>query len=150
MMRSVMPMMIVVCVSAAAARAGTTDQGQSRNTMTTMEEQTTYTGCLEKGSAAGTFTLTHAERMGADSMMKDSMMKDSMVKGSMKPDSMKPDAMAKETGVTLVSPSVDLSEHVGHQVEVTGASSSMSKNAAGMATSTFTVKMLKVVASSCS
>jgi hypothetical protein len=94
----------------------------------------TLTGCVMR-SDSGIFTLDHA--MAADTMKKDSMKKDSMAKDTMMKDSM---AMTPE----LSSKNVDLSKHVGHRVSVTGSDDSMNGK------TTFAVKSLKMVASSCS
>ena len=135
-----------------------------------MSKETTYTGCLEAGSSGG-FTLTHVaaetgthkdamgkdamkkDTMGKDSMAKDSMSKDSMAKDSMGNDSMGKgtmgkDAMGKDamapTTLTIVGRGVDLSQHVGHKVSVTGRDDAMGKNV-----STFAVSSITMVASSC-
>ena len=58
-----------------------------------------YTGCVEAGSAAGTFMLTHvatADHMGKDMMKKDAMEKDTMEKDTMTKNTMTKDAMAKD------------------------------------------------------
>jgi hypothetical protein len=167
MKRSVMTGMLMACLSAvvAAQSAGTMDKGKASGSMHKMTDETTYTGCLEKGSAARTFVLTHANR--ADSMQHDSMkneatktasMRDgAMQNAAMKDDAMKKDAMAKETTtdmmtptVNLASSAVDLNKHVGHKVTVSGSADLMGKDASGMTSPTLTVKTLKTVAKSCS
>ena len=77
------------------------------------------------------------------SMAKDAMAKDSMGKDSMAHDSMMKDGMESTLG--LASTSVDLAKHVGHKVTVKGMAGD---TMGGMAT--FTVKSIKMVASSCS
>jgi len=153
MKRNVMAGLLMTCMSAAvlAQSAGTMDKGKASGSMNKMSDETTYTGCLEKGNAARTFVLTHANR--ADSMQHDSMQHDSM-----KDDAMKKDAMAKETmnhdmmtsTVNLASSKVDLNKHVGHKVTVSGSDDAMGRGEAGMMSPTFTVKTLKMVAKSCS
>ena len=141
MKRKVMSAVFAVAWSVAvvAYSGGTMDKSQSMGKMDKMTTQATYIGCLEAGSAAGTFSLTHADRMANDSMKKDAM-----AKGAMSHDMMEP------TSLNLASSSVDLSKHVGRTVSVTGLVSAMHKDAAGMNASTFTVKTLKIVAASCS
>ena len=118
--------------------------------MDKMKAETSYTGCIER-SPDGAFSLGHAmassattkKSMATGSMAKDSMAKDSMPKDSMAHDSMMKDPMASTLG--LASTSVDLAKHVGHKVIVKGiAGDAMG----GMAT--FSVKSIKMVASSCS
>jgi hypothetical protein len=138
MKRSVMSAVLAAAwsVAVAAQTGGTMDKSQRMDKMPT---QVTYIGCLEAGSAAGTFTLTHADRMGNDAMKKDAM-----AKGAMSHD------MMASTRLHLASSSVDLSKNVGRKVSVTGSASAMHKDEAGMNASTFTVKTLKRVAASCS
>jgi len=112
------------------------DKSQS---MAKMPTQVTYIGCLQAGSAAGTFTLTRADRMGNDAMKKNAM-----AEGAMSHD------MMVSTSLNLAGSSVDLSKNVGRKVSVTGSASAMHKDEAGMDASTFTVKTLKRVAASCS
>jgi pentapeptide MXKDX repeat protein len=163
MKRNVMVGLLMTCMSAAvlAQSAGTMDKGKASGSMKKMSDETAYTGCLEKGSAARTFVLTHANRadsMQHDSMKNDSMKNDSTKAASMKDDAMKKDAMAKETmnhdmmtpTVNLASSAVDLNKHVGHKVTVIGSADAMGKDATGMMSPTLTVKTLKMVAKSCS
>lgn len=112
---------------------------------------TSYTGCVEAGSTAGSYVLTHFSAdpaMGAGSMAKDAvkadaMKKDAMAKDSMKKDAMKDgkmkDAMMAEH-LMLTGTAVNLQPHVGHKVTVTGK---------GADTMSFTVSTVKMVASSC-
>lgn len=81
-----------------------------------MGKNKTYTGCVEAGATAGTYTLTHAMdmSMGKDGMKKDKMAKEGMAKEGMAPMSM-----------MLTSTAVDLSKHVGHKVSVTGGDHAM-------------------------
>jgi len=65
-------------VAVVAQSGGTMDKSQSMGKMDKMATQVTYIGCLEVGDAAGTLTLTHADRMGNDSMKKDAMAKAAM------------------------------------------------------------------------
>jgi pentapeptide MXKDX repeat protein len=113
---------------------------------------TNYVGCIEAGSAAGTFTLTHlatADHMGKDMMKDDDMKKNTMAKEKMSKDAMAP------TTLTLTSSSVDLGKYLGHKVSVTGSRAhekmdAMEKGTMGKGTSTFTVTSLKTVAATCS
>jgi pentapeptide MXKDX repeat protein len=163
MKRSVMTGLLMACLSAAVAAqsAGTMDKGKASGSMHKMTDETTYTGCLEKGSAARTFVLTHASRADAmqhDSMKSESTKTPSMKDDAMKDDAMKKDAMAKETmnhdmmtsTVSLASSAVNLNKHVGHKVTVSGSADAMGKDATGMMSPTLTVKTLKMVAKSCS
>jgi hypothetical protein len=87
-----------------------------------MGKEKTYTGCVEAGSSAGTFMLTHTMAdmdMGKDAMKKDAMKKDAMAKDSMGHDAMAPMDM------TITSTKIDLSKHVGHKVSVKGTSDGM-------------------------
>ena len=82
-----------------------------------MGKDKTYTGCIEAGASAGTYTLTHAMAdmgMGKDAMSKDAMKKDTMGKEAMAP-----------TSMAIRSTAVDLSKHVGHKVAVTGGEAAM-------------------------
>ena len=136
-------------VGAAAQASGTMAKG---DTMDKMEmKDATYTGCIEAGTAAGTFRLTHiaADAMGKDAMKTDTMKKDPMANDTMPP-----------TALTLASSSVDLSKHLGHKVAITGSAAhgtmdamgkdTMSKDAMTKDGSAFAVKSLKMVAASCS
>jgi pentapeptide MXKDX repeat protein len=136
-----------------AQSAATMAKGDKMDKMDKMEmRDTNYTGCVEAGSVAGTFTLTHLaadDHMGKDTMKKDAMKKDTMAK-----DGMSKDAMAPAT-LTLTGSSVDLNKHLGHKVSVTGSLAhekmdAMDKGTMSEATFAFTVKSLKMVAASCS
>jgi pentapeptide MXKDX repeat protein len=139
----------VLSVAAAAQASGTMAKG---DTMDKMEmKDATYTGCIEAGMTAGTFTLTH---VAADTMGKDAMKKDTMKNDAMAKDTMTKDAMAPPT-LTLASSSVDLSKHLGHKVSITGPAAhgkmdAMGKDAMAKDASAFTVKSLKMVSASCS
>ena len=121
---------------------------------------TNYTGCVEAGTTAGSYILTHLsadaamtkDSMGkdavkADAMKKDAMtkdaMKDTMAKDGMKKDAMK-DGMMKDAMMSehlmLTGTAVNLQPHVGHKVTVTGK---------GADTMSFAVSAVKMVASSC-
>jgi hypothetical protein len=151
MMSSVaMLIAVVVSVTATAQSGGTMAKGDKMDKMEMKD--TTHTGCIEAGSAPGTFMLTH---LTAD----DHMGKDTMKKGVMKKDTMAHDTMGKDatapTTFSLSSASVDLSKHVGHKVSVSGSSThgkmdAMEKDTMAKGTSAFTVKSLKMVAASCS
>jgi hypothetical protein len=121
---------VVLSVTAIAQSGGTMARGDKMDKMEMKD--TTHTGCVEAGSAPGTFMLTH---LAAD----DHMGKDTMA----------------PTTFSLSSASVDLSKHVGHKVSVTGSSAhgkmdAMEKDTMAKGTPTFTVKSLKMVAASCS
>jgi pentapeptide MXKDX repeat protein len=150
----------VMSVAMTAQTGGTMAKGDKMDKMAMKD--VTYSGCIEAGSVAGTFTLTHLaaeDHMGKDAMKKGTMKKDTMAK-----DSMSKDAMAPET-LTLSSPSVDLGKHLGHKVSVTGsaahgkmdamakdtmAKDTMAKDGMTKSDSAFTVQSLKMVAASCS
>jgi hypothetical protein len=135
----------VLSVGVAAQSNGTMGKGDKMNEMEMKDA--TYTGCVEAGVEPGSFTLTHLaaeDHMGKDTMKKDTMVKDSMSK----------DAMAPMT-LSLTGSSVDLGQHVGHTVSVTGSPAhgkmdAMGKDTLGKGASAFTVKSLKMVAASCS
>jgi hypothetical protein len=84
--------------------------------------------------------------MAADHMGKSAMQKETMKKDTMGKDAMAHDTMTPAT-LTLTGKAVDLSKHVGHKVTVTG---SAGPDAMEKGMSAFTVKSLKMVASSCS
>jgi hypothetical protein len=114
-------------------------------------KDTTYTGCLETGAAAGTFTLTHVV---AEDHMGKAMMKDSKGKGAMSGEQMEHDSMAPAT-LSLTGTKVDLHKHLGHKVAVSGSMSpdamhSMEKDSMKASPSVFSVKSLKMIAASCS
>ena len=159
---------LVAAVSSVALGAqseGTMAKGGKMDKMEMMDAN--YTGCIEAGSAAGTFMLTHvatADHMGKDMMKKDAMEKDTMTTNTMTKNTMTKDAMAKDrmshesmapTTLTLTGSSVDLSKHLGHKVSLTGSLAhekmdAMEKGTMGKSTPTFTVKSLKMVAATCS
>ena len=136
----------VSSVAVGAQSAGTMAKGDKMDKREMMGAN--YAGCIEAGSAAGTFTLTHVatadHNMGKDVMKKDAMAKDGMSHESMAP-----------TTLTLTGSSVDLSKHLGHKVSVIGSLAhekmdAMEKNTMSKSTSTFTVKSLKMIAATCS
>src|SRR5882672_8376087 len=138
MMCSVAMLVAIVLPVVAGAQSSTTAKGDKMDKMEMKDA--TYTGCIEVGSTAGTFTLTHVVD---DHMAKDAMEKDTMA-----------------TTLTLTSASVDLSKHLGHKVSVTGPAAhgkmdamgkdTMAKDGMAKDASAFTVKSLKMVAASCS
>src|SRR5712692_1899004 len=72
----------VLSVGAAARSSGTMGKGDKMDKMEMKD--TTYTGCIEAGSAPGIFTLTHLaadDHIGKDAMKKETMGKDTMGKG---------------------------------------------------------------------
>jgi pentapeptide MXKDX repeat protein len=142
----------VLSVVAGAQSSGTTGKGDKMDKMDKMEmKDTTYTGCVEAGSAPGTFALTH---LGADDHTgKDAMKKETMGKDTMAKDGMSKDAMAPTT-LSLTGSTVDLSKHLGHRVSVTGSAAHGKVDAMGdrmgKGAPAFTVKSVKMVAASCS
>ena len=132
----------VSSVALGAQSGGTMAKGDKMEMM-----DANYTGCIEAGSAADTFMLTHvatADHMGKDMMKKDATAKDGMSHESMAP-----------TTLTLTGSSVDLSKHQGHKVSITGSLAhekmdAMEKGTMGKSTSMFTVKSLKMIAATCS
>lgn len=134
-MKTAMCCGFAIAVLAMSAAAGA--QGGKMDTMKKMDgmpAEQSYTGCIERSHDGG-FTLAHA--MTADSKMKKPMGMNSMAKDSMMTDS------APTLG--LSSTSVDLGKHVGHKVTVKGTNGDTMGDMA-----TFTVKSIKMVASSCS
>src|SRR6267142_1836917 len=97
MMCSVAMLVAIVLPVVAGAKSGTTAKGDKMDKMEMKD--TTYTGCIEVGSTAGTFTLTH---VADDHMAKDAMKKDAMKKDTMKSDTMAKDGMAKDTSAFTV------------------------------------------------
>lgn len=113
-------------------------------------KDSTYTGCLETGAAAGTFTLTHV----TEDHMGKAMMKDSKAKGAMSGEQMEHDSMAPAT-LSLTGTKVDLQKHLGHKVAVSGSMSpdamhSTEKDSMKASPSVFSVNSLKMIAASCS
>lgn len=169
-MKKLMVSGVVCAVVAMAAAVGAQDKMGGMQKMDKMAAETSYTGCVAR-SEAGAFNLTNAtaagskepmakdsmgkdalgkDAMGEDAMAKDGMKHDAMKNDAMKNGGMKDDAMAKDTMgkiLALSSSAVDLSSHVGHRVTVTGVEGDKGTKD-GLAS--FTVKSLKVVASSCS
>lgn len=141
MKRSALSVAVVIAVALSAVASAQSGGAMGKGDKMKMNNKTvmTYTGCLEAGTAAGTFTLTHVvadDHMGKD-MMKDGMKHD-MNHDEMPADGMSHDAMMPST-LSLMGKAVRTS-HVGRKVSVTGS----------LASSSFTVKSLKVVAASCS
>ena len=145
----------VSSVALGAQSGGTMAKGDKMDKREMMDAN--YTGCIEAGSAAGTFMLTHvatADHMGKDMMKKDAMAKDTMKKDAMAKDGMSHESMAPIT-LTLTGSAVDLSKHLGHEVSLTGSLAhekmdAMEKGTMGKSTSTFTVKSVKMIAATCS
>ena len=105
----------MLSVGVVAQTGGTMARDQMAGKMDMTD--TTYTGCIEAGSADGMFTLTHV----AEDHMGKGMMKDSKDKGAMSGEHMEHDAMAPTT-LSLTGTAVDLRKYVGHKVAVTGTS----------------------------
>lgn len=139
MMWIVAMLVAVVLPVAAGAQAGTMAKGDKMDKMEMKDA--TYTGCIEAGTTADMFRLTH---VAADTMGKDAMAKDTMTQDAMAP-----------TSLMLASSSVDLKKHLGHKVSITGSAAhgkidAMAKDAMAKDVSAFTVKSLKMVSASCS
>jgi hypothetical protein len=141
----------VVAAAAVAIMAGVAIDAQDKkmDTMPMKAKEMTYTGCVDR-SASGQFSLTHATAGDAMKMSKDKMAHD-MDKNPMAKEAKDPmakESMAKESMasdmLSLSSPSIDLSKHVGHKVSVKGVGG----DAMG-GTPTFTVKTVKMLADSC-
>jgi hypothetical protein len=145
----------VSSVAVGAQSGGTMTKGDKMDKMETMDAN--YTGCIDAGSAAGTFVLTHvatADHMGKDMTKKDAMAKDTMAKDAMAKDGMSHESMAPTT-LILTGSSVGLSKHLGHKVSITGSLAhekmdATEKGSMGKSTSSFTVKSLKMIAATCS
>jgi len=138
----------VSSVTIGAQSGGTMSKGDQMDKMGKMKMMdAAYTGCVEAGSAEGTFTLTHvaaAHHMGKDMMKKDAMAKDDMSHESMAP-----------TTLTLTGSSVDLRKHLGQKVSLSGSVAhekmdAMEKGTMAGSAPTLTVKSLKKIAASCS
>ena len=155
MMPSVGVLVATVLSGSVAAQSSSTAANGGKMDKMAMKD-TTYTGCVEAGSAPTSFMLTHLaadDHMGKDAMKKDAMKKDTMAKDAMSKDTMAP------TTWSLASSSVDLSKHVGHKVTVTGSPAqskmdamgkdAMGKDAMGKSAPVFHVTALKMVAASC-
>lgn len=134
-----MKMKLMCCMTmlAVAAMAPVVSaQGKMAKSME-MGKEKSYTGCIEAGATAGSFTLTHAidaMAMGRDAMKKDTMGKESM-----------------GMSMGLMSKDVDLSKHLGHKVTVTGMDDKMAmgKDAMGKDMHGFSVSAVKMVAANC-
>jgi hypothetical protein len=71
-------------VAVGAQSSGTMARGDKMDKMEMKD--TSYTGCIEAGSATDVFTLTHlaaADRVGKDMLKKDAMKNDTMAKERM-------------------------------------------------------------------
>jgi hypothetical protein len=128
---------------------GTMSKGMSDGKMDKMSMDTSYTGCVEKDAKTGAYSLSHVTASAG--MMKGGMMKDSMPKDSM---TMDKDAMSKDMWLAVTSKDIDLGKHVGHKVTVLGTGAmpmgkDMGKMASDKAMSSFTIKSLTMVSSSC-
>ena len=138
----------VLSVGVGAQTGGTMAKDQMAGKMDM--KATTYTGCIETGSAPGTFTLTHV----VEDHMGKGMMKDSKDKPAMTGEHMEHDAMAP-TMLSLTGTDVDLRKHLGHKVTVTGSLShgsvsAIERDTMKAAPTTFSVTSLKMIAASCS
>jgi hypothetical protein len=130
-----MPVLTILVAAAMSVAVGAQSGGDKMDKSISTEK--TYTGCVEAGSAAGSFTLTHVTAdTGKDTVKKDSMGKD---------------AMAPST-LTIAGTEVDLSKHVGHKVSVTGAEDKRETEksvAVAKGIPAFTVQSLRMIATSC-
>src|SRR5262245_29681657 len=150
---------LVVAASAQSVRAisSSVQDKMGRDKMELMD--TSHTGCVESGDEPRQYVLTHLTRA-KDHMGQEAMSKDSMGNGSM-----------DTTRLIISSQSIDLGEHVGHKVTVTGtaadapdamgkdsmrkdtmATDSMAKDSMAKdptRAAAFRVKTLKMIASSC-
>jgi len=140
---------LFVAVAAVAVRAQTGGAMPADHKMEQMAPDMTYVGCVERGSMAKAFLLTHVTAGGdmkpAKKQDRDKK-KDDMSGGSM--DMMPPSSVALH-----VAPP-EVSGHVGHKVSVVGsldkASTAMSNEADGMNhMPTLNVKSVKMVAATC-
>ena len=136
----------ITCSVAAMAvlLSGFAASAQDKMEKPMMGKEKSYTGCVEAGSMANSFSLAHATAEMA--MGKDAMAKDSMAKDAMKKDTMGKMDMAN---LSLASKSVDLAKHVGHKVTVTGTEDMLAKDAMGKSAHVFNVTALKMVAATC-
>lgn len=177
-MKRIMVSAVVACTAAlsaavfAQASTSMAPAGQDKMSKTDAKD-VTYVGCVEGGKAPHTYVLTHVaapDQTAKKTMANDSMGKDAMGNGSVAP------AATPPTALSVMSTAVDLSKQVGHKVSVTGTEpqkmASMGKDATskdskdsmakdsmsmgamskdGMAQDlqAFTVKTLKVVATTC-
>lgn len=138
---------VVMCAMATGAFAQT---AMSTAPMA-MTNEKSYTGCIEAGGMAGSFTLAHAvlQPAGGEVMKGTSGMKAGEVsrdKGSSMA-STKRDAKSKGDGsltLSLSSTMIDFSKHVGHKVTVTGTDNEMASTARA-----FTVSTLKMIYARC-
>ena len=129
-------------VAVGAQSGGAMAKSDKMDDMKMKHVDASYTGCVESGAAAGTFTLTHAAAVHA-------MKEDSMDKDGMSHDSMAPATLA------LTGSAASLRKHVGHKVAVVGSlahdkmdgmkKDTMDKQAPG-----FAVKSVKMLAATCS
>lgn len=139
-MRTAMGCGLAIVVLATSAAAGAQDaKMDTMKKMDGMHAEQSYTGCIER-SREGGFTLAHA--MAPDSKMKKSAGMNSMAKDSMMKDSKMTDSAP---ALGLSSTAVDLGKHIGHKVTVKGVNGNTMGEMA-----TFTVKSIKMIASSCS
>jgi hypothetical protein len=114
-------------------------------------KSTKLTGCVQSGTTAGTFELTNIKGKGSMASSESSASP-----------SASPSSSSGKTVKLVAAAGVDLSQHVGHQVEVTGslgsaASSSASPSAAAPSAAPssggdkeFNVTDIKMVSATCS
>ena len=143
MKRQITFAMFAVALSAgtlAAQSGGMQDKphDMGKMSMDSMPADRTYTGCLQTGSAPGSFILKNAEPMAEESM--DQMAKpNERMKGKM-----------MSATLSLTGTSVDFKKHLGQRVTVVGSPAPAMSDAMGKKPSAFTVKTLKTTAKSCS
>ena len=129
-------------VAVGAQSGGAMAKSDKMDDMKMKKMDASYTGCVESGTAAGTFTLTHVAAAHA-------MKEDTMAKDGMSHDSMAPSTLA------LTGSAASLSKHVGHKVTVVGSPSqdkmdAMGKDTMDKAAPSFAVKSIKMLAATCS
>jgi hypothetical protein len=132
---------LVATAAVVSAQSNGTMSKDMAGHMDKMSMETSYTGCVEKDAKTGAYSLSHV--MEGDGMMKGAMMKDK-------------DAMASDMWLGVTSKDIDLGKHVGHKVTVMGTGAKpmamgkpMGKMTSDKAMSSFAVKSLTMVSSSC-
>lgn len=136
---------VAACLSSAAVGAqsgGAMAKSDKMDDMKMKQADASYTGCVESGAAAGTFTLTHAAA--AHAMKETSMAKDGMSRDSMEP-----------ATLTLTGSAASLRKHVGHKVTVVGSLAhdkmdAMEKDGMDKPAPAFAVKSVKMLGATCS
>ncbi len=157
---------LVVTAAVAAQSNGMMSKGMADGKMDKMSADKSYTGCVQKDAKTGAYSLSKVTT--ADAMMKDGMAKDGMAKDNSMAMGKGKDSMAGDMWLSVTSKDIDLSKHVGHKVTVVGSGAmpmamgkdmgmmasdkSMAKDKSmdkGMEMSSFAIKTLTMVSSSC-